>query len=81
MLLEHVLTRDQQEAGLTLMEDEDIADILCLRHQGHTLASFYSLNVEPAAIRAEAESYLQELRESGRKMKKRWPVASKSIIE
>jgi hypothetical protein len=61
MLLENILTREQEEAGLTLWEEEDL---VCLRFMGHTLASWYALRIKPARIQIEAEMYMGELGKS-----------------
>jgi hypothetical protein len=59
MLVNGILTREQQEAGLTVSEDEDM---VFLEYKGHTLATWFSLCVKPAAIQAEGQVYLSELR-------------------
>ena len=59
MLLNNLLTLEQQEAGLTVSEDEDF---LCLQYKGLVLATWVSLNIKPPEIQREAETHLSEIR-------------------
>jgi hypothetical protein len=61
MQLENILTREQEEAGLTVWEEEDL---VCLRLMGHTLASWYAVRVKAGRIKIEAQIYLGEMRKS-----------------
>jgi hypothetical protein len=62
VLLDNILTHEQEEAGFTVSEDEDVEDIVCLEYRGHILATWISLDVKPAAIRDEAKIYLSKFR-------------------
>jgi hypothetical protein len=61
MLLVNILTREQEQAGLAVSEDEDVEDIVCLEYKGHILATWIALDVKPAEIRDEAQTYLSKL--------------------
>ncbi len=59
MLLNSLLTLEQQEAGLAVSEDEDF---LCLQYKGIVLATWVSGNIKPAEIQNEAQAHLSAIR-------------------
>jgi hypothetical protein len=61
MLLDNILTREQQEAGLKVSDDENVQDIVCLEYKGYILATWFDLEVKPAEIQREAQIYLSQL--------------------
>jgi hypothetical protein len=61
MQLKNILTRKQARAGLRLIEDEDVEDIVCLEYKGRILATWFALEVKPAQIQEKAQILLSKL--------------------